>query len=129
MHCKYFSGIGILMSLLLMALPCGVTMRMADGPGQWVVAQYSYLSGMPMGYGNWFPILAVAFTALALVFLLLRRDYGEMAPICLGLSAASQILSWIIFSSFTLTGLAIIAIQISVLLQKHLPRWQPGWSF
>ena len=54
MRCKYFSAIGLTTSLLLMALPCGVTLRFRD-PIQ--VQQYSYLSPTPILCGNWFPIL------------------------------------------------------------------------
>lgn len=120
MRCKYFSAIGISTSLLLMALPCGVTLRFQD-PLR--IRQYSYLSPTPMLCGNWFPILAILFSVLALVFLLLRRDYGQMAPVCLGLSIISQCLSWVMFSAFSVTGLAVVLIHSSILLQKHLPSW------
>ena len=125
MRCKWFSGTGILLSLVLMALPCGVTMAVPAGPEDRLTAQYSYLSPTPAGLGNWFPLLAVLFAVLALVFLLLRRDYGQMAPICLGLSAASQLLSWLLFGAFTLTGAAVVLLQLAVLFQKRLPNWRP----
>ena len=120
MRCKYFSAIGLTTSLLMMALPCGVTLRFQD-PLR--IRQYSYLSPMPMLCGNWFPILAILFSVLALVFLLLRRDYRQMAPVCLGLAIAAQCLSWILFSAFSVTGLAVVLIHCSILLQKYLPSW------
>lgn len=125
MRCKWFSGMGILISLVLMALPCGVTMTFASGSEEQLTRQYSYLSLAPVICGNWFPLLAVLFAILALVFLLLRRDYGQLSPICLGLSAASQVLSWILFSTFALTGAAVILLQLAILFQKKLPQWHP----
>ena len=49
MRCKYFSAIGLTTSLLMMALPCGVTLRFRN-PIQ--VRQYSYLSPTPILCGN-----------------------------------------------------------------------------
>lgn len=110
---KWFPAFGILLSIVLLALPCSVAMG-----GRY----YSHLSFTPAAAGNWFPALAVIFALLALVFLLMRREYGQMAPICLGLSLASQVLSWRLFSSFSLISLAVVLLQTAVLLQKQLAR-------
>ena len=115
MGCKYFSSAGILLSILLMALPCSVTM---DG------LQCSHLSVSLIGSGNLFPLMAVSFALLAIVFLWIRRDYGQMSPICLGLSLVSQILSWILFHTFGLVGGASALLHLAVLLQRYLPNHQ-----
>lgn len=125
MRCKWFSGTGILLSLILMALPCGVSVTFLGPDMKGVTCQFSYLSFTPIGFGNCFPALAVLFAILALVFLLTKRDYRQMAPICLGLSAASQIFSWFLFQSFTLTALAVVLLQVAVLAEKKLPQWHP----
>ncbi len=118
MRYRWFSGAGILLSLILMALPCGISMDFSTDSGQTLVQQYSYFSRMPIGYGDWFPLLAAVFTLLALVFLLLRRDYGQMAPVCLGLAVASQALAWTLFGAFTVTSGVTAALQLAVLVQE-----------
>ena len=66
MRHRWFSGAGLLLSLLLMALPCSMSMKLdSPNPGSQVVC--SYFSLHPMLYGNWFPVLAVGFTVMALV--------------------------------------------------------------
>lgn len=123
MRHRWFSGAGMLLSLVLMALPCGVAMTFAPEAEAAIIRQFSYLSLTPMGCGNWFPLLAVIFTLLALVFLLLRRDYGQMTPVCLGLAAASQLLSWLLFGAFTLVGAAAAVLQLAVLAQEVKSSW------
>ncbi len=123
MRHRWFSGAGMLLSLVLMALPCGVAMTFGLDAGQTTIRQFSYFSFTPAGYGNWFPLLAVAFTLLALVFLLLRRDYGQMTPVCLGLAAVSQLLSWLLFGAFTPVGGAAVGLQLAVLAQEVKSGW------
>lgn len=129
MRHKWFSGAGILLSLVLMALPCGVSVTFGVDAGQTLVQQYSYFSRTLIGSGNWFPLLAAAFTLLALVFLLLRRDYGQMAPICLGLSVASQVLAWTLFGAFTLISGVAAALQLAVLAQEVKSTWACRTNF
>lgn len=114
MRHRWFYGAGSLLSLLLMALPCSVGME---------AGQASYLSFSPIGHGNWFPLLAVGFTVLAMVFLLLRKDFRQMTPVCLGLSVVSQMLSWILFGTFTLVSATAVLLQLSVLAQDAKTAW------
>ena len=122
MRHRWFSGAGLLLSLLLMALPCSMSMQLdSPNPGGQVVC--SYFSLHPMLYGNWFPVLAGGFTVMALVFLLLRRDFRQMVPVCLILSIISQILSWFLFGAFSLIGTTAVLLQLSVLLQGARTAW------
>lgn len=112
MQHKWFSSTAIGLSILLMALPCSVTLGSS---------QHSHLSLASIYMGNWFPLLAMVFSVLALIFLLSKRDYGQMSPVCLILAMASQGLSWYFFGSFSLIGAASMLLHLSVLLQKHIP--------
>lgn len=112
MRCKWFSSAGIGLSTVFLCLPCSI----ASGG-----SQYSHLSLTPILMGNWFPLMALIFTLLALIFLLTKRDYGQMSPVCLILSLASQGLSWYFFSSFCLVSGAAALLQVTVLFQKYLP--------
>lgn len=123
MRHRWFSGAGILLSLVLMALPCGVSMAFGIDAENRLIRQFSYFSLTPAGYGNWFPLLSVLFTLLALLFLLLRRDYKQMSPVCLALAVASQALSWLLFGSLTLVSAVSVVLQLSILSQGIRTSW------
>lgn len=110
MRNPWFCGTGTALTLVLMGLPCSV--GAAGKPGQW-----SYFSLTPPGQGNWFPMLAAVFTVLAMVFLL-RKPLRPMVPVCLLLSAASQLLSWPLFGSLTVIGAAAVLLQLFMAAQS-----------
>ena len=112
MHNKWFSCCGISLSLILMALPCGIAMDLRTGQ---TAAACSYFSLTPPDCGNWFPMLAIVFALLALAFLMFENMW-QMMPVCMGLSAASQLLAWLLFGSFTLVSATAVLLQVSVLL-------------
>ena len=107
----------LLLSLLLMVPPFGVAMRFAPGPDERITELYSYFSGMPLGYGNAFPLLAVLCAAAAAVLVSFRPD-GRMrlaALLCTGAAALATAASWLQFGSFTVAGLAILLLQATAL--------------
>jgi len=77
---KIMSALCMLIAVILMALPFGVPMTFAPGPKERVVRYFSYFSMVPVGYGNWFPIIT-AFLSVIIVLLLLagmkKVKYGK----------------------------------------------------
>ena len=104
----WFCGSGTVLTLVLMALPGS-----AGG-------EHGFFSLINLQLGNWFPLMAVVFTVLVLVFAL-RPVLRPMAPVCLVLSMVSQVLSWCLFNTMTLMGTCVLLLQISVAVQWREP--------
>lgn len=81
----------LLPAIVLEALPYGVTMRFAKGPGDTYLVFQSYFSLLPWGYGDLLPLLIAALTAascLALGISLLTRGKGKKTALILGTAGA-----------------------------------------
>jgi len=102
----------MLISIILMATPYGIAMTFASGPNERITNYYSYFNMMPLGYGNWLPIITAVLSIVVLMILLINLRSGKWeksALICSVICLIASILSWLIFSSFTIIG-AVIAI-------------------
>lgn len=116
---KIISIICMLFAIILMAIPYGVAMTFAPGPSERVINYYSYFSMIPLGYGNWFPIIA-AFLSIAVLLLILlsikKSNTGKMIQVCLAICIITSILSWLIFDSISIVGVAVAIIHVIVLV-------------
>lgn len=114
---RIISIFSMLAALLLMLLPFGVAMTFAPGPSQYMTKYFSYFSMTPVGYGNWFPIIIAVLSIIILLLLIFARDNENIKKtvlVLLGICLVASILSWILFSSFTFTGLCIMLIFLIV---------------
>lgn len=82
-------------SLALMCSPNSILMTFTPDPDTIYFEHYSYYSNVPMGYGNYFPILIMSTTILLIVVLLTFIILKKKIPnrICLIFSAIPFILS------------------------------------
>ena len=86
-----FSFAALLLAIVLEALPHGVTMRFAKGPGEYYLETQSYFSLLPMGYGDILPLLIAALTVasgLALGIRLLTGGKGQKMALVVGFAGA-----------------------------------------
>ncbi|MCI8497659.1 MAG: hypothetical protein HFE85_05350 [Clostridiales bacterium] len=115
----------ILLSFAGMALP-GVPLTFALGPDDTVVRFYSHFSVMPIGYGNYGPLFTVIFAAAAVVLILIsfKKETGGAACGCLAAALASTAISWLVFQSFSLIGLAVFLLHLAALLLIWIQRHQ-----
>ena len=116
-------------SVALMLLPSGVAMKFVSEPGppmEYVTYYYSYISGMPIGYGNWFPILTAILSfavLLVLIISLIRRMESESGSrktvlICLSICIVAALISWRLFNSVSIIGVIICVLHaITLALQ------------
>ena len=110
-------------SIVLMALPFGVRMNFASPDAAPNVSYYSYFSGMPIGYANWFPILSVVFSVVVIILLALRIKnkrpdsdffgFGIPVYICLTICTIATPLSWLIFDTSTILSLFVFLLHIA----------------
>ena len=119
-------------SVALMLLPSGVAMKFVSEPGppmEYVTYYYSYISGMPIGYGNWFPILTAILSfavLLVLIISLIRRmESGSRKTvlICLSICIVSALISWRLFNSVSIIGVIIcvlhaIALALQIIFKR-----------
>ena len=116
----------IAIAIILMALPFGVAMKFVDNPGppmQFITFHYSYFSGMPIGYANWFPMLTALLSIAAFVMFVVvmvnntkrSSDVGMPILVSLSLCILASPLSWVIFNSATIIGVIIFILHIIAL--------------
>lgn len=99
-------------SIILMLLP-GVAMNFSDGYNT-IMKYYSYFSGMPIGYGNWFPILTALFSIIVLILHI--RNVKRGALICQSICVVTSLLAWAIFVPANgMLNVTVIGVVISVL--------------
>ncbi|HOM01841.1 MAG TPA: hypothetical protein PLH43_03305 [Acetivibrio sp.] len=113
----------MLITIILMALPFGVSMTFAPGPTERVTSYFSYFSMMPWGYGNWFPIITAFFSIIILLLLLAgmkKVNVGSAVQIFLIICIISQLLSWLLFNSGSIIGVCVMALHIAVLILQVL---------
>ena len=123
-------------SVALMWLPSGVAMRFVSDPGppmEYVTFHYSYISGMPIGYGNWFPDVTVILSFAVLLLLLAKearkpangRNLKKSVLICLSICIIASPLSWLIFGgaySITVIGISVLALHAAALAMQIIFR-------
>ena len=81
------SFLALVLAVVLEALPYGVTMRFAKGPGEYFLETFSYFSLLPVGLADVLPLLIGALTAavcLALGICLLTGGKGKKPAFILG---------------------------------------------
>jgi len=100
-------------SITLMFFP-GVAMTFSDGPNIRFTEYYSYFSGMPIGYGNWFPMIIAVLSIISLL-LILKNKYN-IIKVCLCIMIIFNIVSWLIFNSFTALSLFVSVFHLSIFL-------------
>ena len=103
------------LALLLEALPGGVTMRFAAGPGDYLLKTFSFFDLTPLGYGDLAPMAAGVLTAAALILALARLLSGraglrKAALILTVLACLSAILQLVLFGQMNLMGAAVAAL-------------------
>ena len=117
-------------SVALMWLPYGVAMRFASEPGppmEYITFNYSYISRVPIGYGNWFPIItAILSFAVLLMFIASvarkmpnRMDSKKSVLICLSLCVIAPPLSLLVFRgayAITVIGVTVFIIHTAALV-------------
>jgi len=99
-------------TILLMALPYSVAMRFSDGPNNFFVSYYSYFSFMPIGYGNWFPMLTVIFSVIVLIlhFKNNKRIVWVCQSICI-ITSSIGVLVWT-SNNITVLGTAVTILHV-----------------
>ena len=113
-------------SIFLMCLPYGVAMKFVNNPGppmEYATFNYSYISGMPIGYGNWFPIITViiSFTVLLMLIVSASRNSKSVTGsknatmICLSICVIATLLSWLLFSSVSVIGVIVCILHFATL--------------
>lgn len=113
-----------LSSIYMMTLSSGVKMTWAD-PGGRYVHYYSYFSDMPLGYGNWMPILTAILVIGATIMLLLQiikpdisDKWSRRTLNCLILAVIFSFISIIVFNTATaLSGIITGMILLVAMLQ------------
>lgn len=103
------------LALLLEALPGGVTMRFAAGPGDYLLETFSFFDLTPLGYGDLAPMAAGILTGAALILVLaglLKGSAGlRRAALTLTvLACLSAILQLVLFGQMNLMGAAVAAL-------------------
>lgn len=117
-----FGIILMIASICLMALPYGVAMTFAPSPTETTTKYFSYFSMLPLGYGNWLPLVTIFLSIMVVILLLLRRNFYKAIPVCLILSIVGNLLSWLIFGSFSWTSLAIVVLHLLTLVLLFIER-------
>jgi len=113
-------------AVVLMSLPYGVQMRFVSDPGppmEFVAFYYSYFSGMPIGYANWFPIITALLSIAVLIILIVRvviykkrmNDTGKPLMICLAICVIASLCSWLIFNAISVIGVVVFALHLATL--------------
>ncbi len=120
---KIVSVCCMLITIILMALPFGVSMTFAPSPTERVTSYFSYFSMMPWGYGNWFSIIT-AFLSIIILLLLLagmkKVNVRSAVQILLIICIISHLLSWLLFNSGSIIGVCVMALHIAVLILQIL---------
>ncbi|ADU75569.1 MAG TPA: hypothetical protein DEF39_12720 [Hungateiclostridium thermocellum] len=126
---KIMSALCMLIAVILMALPFGVPMTFAPGPKERVVRYFSYFSMVPVGYGNWFPIIT-AFLSVIIVLLLLagmkKVNTGNTVEILLIICIISQLLLWLLFNSVSAVGVCVMVLHIIVFILQMFQKRKLG---
>ena len=115
----------VALSIALMWLPTGVAMRFTSDPGppmEYVTHYCPYISGLPIGYGNWFPIITamISFTVLFMLIPNVARktvcEGGSKTAllVCLSICIIASFVSWGLFGSVSVTGVIICTLHCAV---------------
>lgn len=110
-----------LTAIVLMAQPMGVAMTFMVSPTETMKEYYSYFSLMPMGYGNWFPIIAGVLSAVTALLMLVdfKIPVKKAVIVLLIIILLISLLSWVVFGAFSIVGL-IVAVLHAVALNVQL---------
>ena len=120
---KLLSFFIVAISIALMIPPWGVAMIFAPGPNDYTTSYYSYFSLMPLGNGNWFPILTALLSLAALILLLAGFWKHTKKPVvtCLSIAVSASVMSWLLFHSISSTSIAIALLHVAALLLELFP--------
>jgi len=121
-----------LIVIYLMTLPSGVKMTWSD-PGGRYVHYFSHFSFMPIGYGNWMPILTAVLVISAAIMLFLQVIKPDMTGKwsrrtldCLIVAVLFSLISFTVFNTATvLSGVITGLILLIALLQYFSIKQNP----
>ena len=113
-------------SIVMMTLPYGVRMNFSGGPPAFETLPFycSHFSGMPIGYGNWFPIITAAISILALIFLFMGAKRRTMV-IYLSTCVIASLASWIIFGAVSVVGGIVFVLHAAALTLQIIRSKEP----
>ena len=119
-------------SIVLMAMPFGVRMNFGNPDGAPFVYYYSYFSGMPLGYANWFPIIAAVLAIVVTLLLIIKvskrvtndNSPGKAEIICICVCIIASVLSWVVFNAISVVGVIVLLLHAAtftllILRKKH----------
>lgn len=117
-----------LVAIILMLTPYGVAMKFAPSATERITNYFSYFSLVPIGYGNWFPMITGVLSIIIFALLLIgtkSTTVRRSVLICLSLCITISMLSWIIFGTFSIVGALVMAIHIFLFLLHSLYKHNP----
>lgn len=111
-------------AFLLTLHPRGVAMRFAGGPDETFYDWFCYWSLIPMGYGNWGPIITAVCTALSTVLAAVQRITGKLKLYrwlrnCGIVAVIGNTLSLMLFGTMTVFGIVILILMAAVTAFAH----------
>ncbi len=116
MNKKIIACLCILASVIIMAMPVSLKMTFSSGveTGQKAVESFSYFSMIPAGYGNYMPLLTGCLSLCALIsaVLNLKKNTSKQTMFILIACINLNLLSWFIFSAFTVPALIVFILEI-----------------
>lgn len=85
---------------------------------------------MPLGYGNWFPILTALLSLVALILLLAGFWKHTKKPVvtCLSIAVSASVMSWLLFHSISSTSIAIALLHVAALLLELFPSQEKSFA-
>lgn len=105
---------GIIASLVLMTLPYGAAMEFAPGLGSSVTYYFSYWSLMPMGFGNYLPLLAGISSFGVVIWTVLGGyiPHWKLYRSLLWVGPGASVFSWVLYDSYSHLSLGIVSLQL-----------------
>jgi hypothetical protein len=117
---KVISICCMLIAIILMTLPYGVSMTFGPSPTERVTKYFSYFSMVPVGYGNWFPVITALLSIFVLFLLLVgirRVNTRRTVQVCLSICIIVSVLSLLVFNSASIVGVCVAALHIIVFIK------------
>ena len=98
--------------IILMLFP-GVAMNFSNSYGDTIMKYYSYFNPMPIGYGNWFPILTAIFSIIVLILHIKSIKRGAL--IWQSICVVASLMAWVpLVSANGLLNVTVFGVMISV---------------
>ena len=119
-------------TVILMALPYGIRIKVFDKPGLIIepyIAYCSYFSFDLLSVSsNWFPVITVILS-IAILYLYIFGVCKKTSQILLLICMVTSLMSWFIHTSLTVIGAAVFCLHLSLfLLQFRFVKSNSGES-